>query len=262
MTKRYLFFLIAMLGMTLQSMGQPQFIKYVHVTTENVNMRKAPSTNSAKLMEVWNEGLHDFVWSGTSAARGAMPCHPQQDEVLGVVGSTGEWLKVLKNGAKCESGECTKEYAYILAKFCEEVHPMSTTPAMYSEYRRDHGSNSGVLCYRSTGKYKGYVIARFYRCNEGDSYGGLRLGKCEDGKIILGQSIVMDIIPDFTQTKIYINPRAKYDMYAKELNYGTNYKDGAYIEEFDMNKLTDADVNLIFGNVIIASIQWQSCKII
>lgn len=253
MSRRLLITFVALVGIAMQ--GNAQFIKYVRVKTDDVNLRKSPSTNSPKLMEAWSEGEHYFAWSGTSDARGMSACHPHQDEVLGVNDICGDWLKILKNGKKCDSGECTMEYAYIMAKFCEEVHPIPTTAAMYNEYKNEFRVDN-VLGYRSSGKYKGKFIAKFDRCGEADSYGGLRLGKCTDGKLVFEQGIVLDIIPDFTQTKLYVNPRAKYDMHAKELNYGTPYKDGH--DFLDLSKLTDADVDLIFGSVITQKPKYTS----
>lgn len=245
MKQRLLFLLVALVGMTMQSTAQ--FVKYVRVNTDDVNLRKSPSATSPKLMDTWDEGDHYFAWSGTSDAKGMSACHPRQDEVLGVKEICGEWLKILKNGQKCESGECTMEYAYIMTKYCEEVHPVTTTSTMYNKFQNEHRVDN-VIADCPSGKYNGRFVAKFDQCTEADSYGGLRLGRHVDGKLVFEHAIVIGIIPDFSQAKLYVNPKAKYDMNAKELNYGTKYKDNH--DDLDLRKLTEADIDLIFGNII------------
>lgn len=96
----------AMLGMALQSVAQKvdlNKVKFIVVTTDGVNMRKAPNTNSAKLVTEWltdGEGCDSRsypVWSDTRKqkdySRG--PANPYTGQTLPVIGETSEWYKVI-----------------------------------------------------------------------------------------------------------------------------------------------------------------------
>ena len=55
MKKHFLFLLLAMIGISLQSIAQKidlKNVKFIKVTADGVNMRKAPNTKSAKLMMI------------------------------------------------------------------------------------------------------------------------------------------------------------------------------------------------------------------
>lgn len=178
MTRRFLFLTSVMVGMALQGLGQtkvilPKFQKIVKVDA-GVNIRKAPSASSQKLIEYYDPENEGGESSGVTVKweeakdRRYKPKAVNADAVP-VVGEVGDWYKVYYSNGYDWGGESFSGIAYIAKKFCHdaEVTPVQFTPS------------------RKTQKYKNYFI-------ETDNSGGdwvLHLGKYVDGSLVRLQAI-------------------------------------------------------------------------
>ncbi len=178
MKKRFIFLLVAMIGMTLQSMGQtkvivPRFQKFVMVDA-GVNIRKAPSASSQRLIEYYNSEDEGGESSGVTVKWEEVKDRRYKPkavnaEAVPVIGEVGEWYKVYYSNGYDWGGESFSGIAYIAKKFCHdaEVTPVPFTPS------------------RKTQKYKNYYI-------EVDDGGGdlvLHLGKYVDGLLVRLQAV-------------------------------------------------------------------------
>lgn len=149
MKKRLLFLLLAMVGMTLQSMAQyiadvPKFSKLLTVTSKGVNIRQEPSATSPKM--------------------GSNP------KYLFVIDETPEWYYacILKDG------NIMSRPGYISKKACKTKCPPSVNATYVKNSFPDHQL---VVKTRQTGKYKGYTTISFYYFNLGWSRYYLFIGK-------------------------------------------------------------------------------------
>lgn len=125
MTKKFLFLLAAMIGMTLQSAAQtspvPKIQKFVKVTSPGVNFRQKPNQNSLKLG--WgNEGYGEYLdWFAPKAKFGDF--QRINETILPVIGESGEWYQVYLSiffEDEGGSGYFVRQ-AYIMKKFCQDV---------------------------------------------------------------------------------------------------------------------------------------------
>ena len=106
MIKRFGFIVLAIVGIALQSWGQKvdlNNVKFITVITDHVNMRKLPSTNSAKLMMESLDGAEGCdsraypVWSNSKKQPGysRYTVSPTNYDAYPVIGETADWYKIL-----------------------------------------------------------------------------------------------------------------------------------------------------------------------
>lgn len=169
--KKMLFLLIAIVGITLQGMAQtpfkvktPPFKKFVKVIASDVNLRKAPSTNSPRLIYEEDE-MGDLYpsWSSGKIRPGQEVAHAK---VLPVCESSDFPDVNNVDGWLC--GHYEGQFVYIMKKFCEEVS------------LRPLPKNNGCISTITTGKYKDYCFLME------ESYGGFlfRMGQYVNGMYI------------------------------------------------------------------------------
>ena len=170
MTKNIALLLSAITAMALKMQGQatvvlPKFQKVVTVD-EGVNIRKAPSTKSQRLIEYYNPEDEGGESSGVTVKweeprdRRYKPKAVNATAVP-VIGETGDWYKVYYSNGYDWGGEAFSGVAYIMKKFCHDVEvvPVQFTPS------------------KKTKKYKKYFIS----IDDGGGDIVLHLGKNVDG---------------------------------------------------------------------------------
>ena len=122
--KKILILLVAMFGMTLQGTAQltlkyPAWEKFAKITTDGVNLRKAPSVNSPKLYskdESWGHEIHiEYSWNARS---GYTPHRFEVGEVFPILEETDEWYHLYFD---------RYDDIYIMKKFCTVVSPATIT---------------------------------------------------------------------------------------------------------------------------------------
>ena len=162
MKKHFLFLLLAMIGISLQSIAQKidlKNVKFIIVTTDGVNMREAPNIKSAKLMMISLNGAEGCdsratpTWSANKTKGYSLsPASPMKGEVLPVIGETEEWYHAIYWDFTCGNF-----YVYINKQFCQEV-----TMEKW-EY------NSTYYTVKS-GSYKGWVVIDNSDPENGDEF--------------------------------------------------------------------------------------------
>lgn len=158
MKKRLLVLFLAVVGMQMPSEAQteltyPKFTKVLEVTSKSVNIRKEPSTQSAKL--------------------GNSP------EYLLVLDENEEWYHacILKEGA------VLPQLGYVSKKVCK-VKP---SPNLDGNYVKQCWDGAGVsIENRTNGKYKGYCIITYYEFYCGAERNWIFIGK-NKGNVCIGR---------------------------------------------------------------------------
>lgn len=125
MTKKIIFLLLAMVGMTLQGKAQtnkvPTIQKFVKVTTTGVNFRQKPDAKSKKL-GWYSEGNGIFLeWLPSNAKLSEFD--RINETILPVTGESGDWYQVYLS-IYWEDIDGTGYYgrtAYIMKKFCQDI---------------------------------------------------------------------------------------------------------------------------------------------
>lgn len=169
---------ISLLLVVMQGMAQipfgisfPSPQNFVMVTTNGVNLRKAPNTSSPRL--VFRSGTSEdcldcedeLVWSSGPMKRGDKPVNPK---LLYIRGESGDWWNVnFYQDLYGDSGY--SEMAYIMKRFCKRLTPKNlplTAP-------RD----KNIVVIKS-GKYQSLCIEWFYGIYDRQF---LRIGRYIDG---------------------------------------------------------------------------------
>jgi hypothetical protein len=152
MGKRLLFLLVAIVGITLQSMAQtnriPKVQKFVKVTATGVNFRQKPNVKSKKL-GWYSEGDGSILaWLASNAKLSEY--ERINETILPVTGENGDWYQVYLSILWGEEGDYGYygRTAYIMKKFCQEIaqRPLSLP-----------SPNLNVKMVQ-TGEYKGYCF--------------------------------------------------------------------------------------------------------
>lgn len=186
MYKRTLSFIILVLLAvaihgTAQSVTVPEFVTFVMPKNNSVNIRKAPSAQSTKL--VWQQtGAQfwegKFVWAD-AAGTPVVPAMKRFTDMIQypafpVIEETGDWYHILFHVM-----ECTFD-AYILKSLCTRLEQRDITESYVS----------GYLEYdlRRQGKYKYYtlLLGRLY-ANDGPGE-VLFIGKVKEG-VCVGKEV-------------------------------------------------------------------------
>ena len=153
----------AMLGFTLNGMSQEvdlNKVKFIVVTTDGVNMRKAPNTNSAKLVTEWltdGEGCESRsypVWSDTRKPSGysRSSASPYIGQTMPVIGETNDWYKAIY--WDFVEGSFV---VYIAKRFCREMSLVNWS------------SNSSYSVIQG-GPFAGWVVIDNSDPENGDEY--------------------------------------------------------------------------------------------
>lgn len=139
MKKRLLIMLVALVGMTLQSMaetnhttGAPDVKKIVVVNADKVNIRKQPNVNSPRI---------------SSAVQGVG---------LVVTGESGDWYAIVINEEPDDYREGMPKVinGYIMKKFCDDAELVPITTKMLND---DESIRYDMI---SSGRHKGVVIVQ------------------------------------------------------------------------------------------------------
>lgn len=152
---------------------RPRIINAIEVISDEVNLRKAPSSTAPKLLW-WCEGetdCCDYVWSAPNKYRGARPATAHQGEVFAVIGETPEWYEII-----------THYYgmvAYISKQFTkkkelEEIFP--ETLSKPGSYDCERSQIPGI----QQGEYKGYALIQ--KTTYEDSY--ISFGRIINGFLV------------------------------------------------------------------------------
>ena len=160
MIRRFLFLTSVMVGMTLQGFGQtkvilPKFQKIVKVDA-GVNIRKAPSTSSQKLIEYYDPEDEGGESSGVTVKWEEVKDRRHKPkavnaEAVPVIGEVGDWYKVYYSNGYDWGGESFSGIAYIAKKFC---HDAELTPVQFTPSRKTQKYlNSAVLWFNNLYKY-------------------------------------------------------------------------------------------------------------
>ena len=131
---RKLLLAFAMLWFTLNGMSQEvdlSKMKIIVLKATDVNLRKAPNTNSARLMSeslTDGEGCESLsypVWSDTRRPQGysRTALEVRNEQVLPVIGETTGWYKAIYWDFAAGSF-----VVYVSKQFCTELHSASWTP--------------------------------------------------------------------------------------------------------------------------------------
>lgn len=152
---------------------------FVMVTTNGVNLRKAPNTTSQRL--VFRSGTlvdcydceDDLVWTSGPMKRGESPVNPK---LLYIRGESGDWWYV-KYYKSLYGGMGYSEMAYIMKKFCKKLTPKNLPLSAPSD--------KNIIVLRS-GKYESMCIEWLY--GEYDCL-ILRLGRYINGMYVFAESI-------------------------------------------------------------------------
>lgn len=140
MEKRLLILLVALVGMTMQSVGQtnvPKLGKIIKVK-RGVNIRKAPSVNSQRLITYYDASEDVGDGDGTvvkweePSDRKFKPTAFYADEVEIVRGESGDWYRIYLP-------IMANSYGYIAKQFCNEVE---RTPLKFSSEQPDFVKNA------------------------------------------------------------------------------------------------------------------------
>lgn len=194
MTRKFSFLLLAIVGMTLQSLAQlpfsvnaPKYQKFVKVTSTDVNLRKSPNANSPRLVFSESDGgcldcEASLIWSSKTLRKGD---EPARASLLPVIGESGEWYHVHFFQDNYGDGGYL-ENAYVMKKFCLDVNlrPLNLpTPQSLNIIKVNNGKYRG-LCIEWLNGYMdntllrvgGYVDGMFvfpysiyFSCNEDDN---------------------------------------------------------------------------------------------
>lgn len=114
---------VAMQGMAQLTLKVPKWEKFVKITTEGVNLRKAPNSSSPKLISQYeydSNGDSEAYYWGTN---GGYTVHFNQGDIFPVLRETGEWYCLYFPDMWCERYIASKE-VYIMKKFCTQVFPL------------------------------------------------------------------------------------------------------------------------------------------
>lgn len=193
MKKKLLILFAAIFGMMLHAKAQtpfavktPPFKKFVKLTSNDVNLRKSPSTQSSKLIFRTVESdlggtMESMVWSSKPLARNERAVRATvlpvwEKSVLPSVIASNDWICGHYERIIAEYHEVhDRAMVYVMKKFCQEVPLRSLTlPAPKSTGFSD-------IVKIESGKYKDYCIGTTH--NEiGEKL--IRLGKYVNGMFV------------------------------------------------------------------------------
>lgn len=210
--------------------------KIITVTGNNINLRKAPNTNSPKLVNVCYPETDNcsLTWNNDkSIGKGLVitPWQVQRDWKYLVAEETPEWYGIIISGFK----------AYISKKYAKEVTITPIKDTMLTQMQ-DYGYENqkpGI----THGKYKGYALLRVV----GFESEGYMMGKIINGFAVFDKHINISVYhsEDVQRIQKEANEWGGYSFaYGKQLAY--DWCDGGcYL--LDVNKMTDAELDRIFS---------------
>ena len=150
--KRLIIILVAIIGVTTLGNAQltlkaPKWEKFAKITTEGVNLRKAPNTSSPKLLSHYgygnNMGDYEAYYWGTKADEAV---HFEVGDVFPVIRETDEWYCLYFTDMWCERFISSHE-VYIMKKFCTIVSPVDfdDSEISYTEMEPVSGSDNLLI---------------------------------------------------------------------------------------------------------------------
>lgn len=172
----------------------PTWQKFVCVNNNDVNLRKAPNTDSPRLMTEPGEMNDIYLWSDAPAGYSTRkPFRLSKGHAVPVISETDEWYHVY-----IYDYECGDVQAYIMKTFCIEITPIPI-------------SNNGNIHKITTGMFEG----KYLLYNPGGFYG-------EEPSISLGEEINGGgyVFPDFphplSHTVPYVGDTCNFEQFTDE----------------------------------------------
>lgn len=225
MKQRLFILLIALAGMTMQSMGQNKFPKLDKIVKvkSGVNIRKAPSVNSQRLITYYDasEDIGDgdgiiVKWEEPSD-RKFKPTAFYADEVEIVWGESGDWYRIYLP-------IMANSYGYVAKQFCKEVE---RTPLKFTSEQPDFVKNAK--------KHNNYFVF------ENSDLGGetIALGCLVDGMCVVYSNLYYQQSEDEKSIILWIDANTE-----KKITFGNYlYDNSKYgdIQTVNWNRLTDED---------------------
>lgn len=196
MNRKIIIAFVALIGMAMQGIAQVPFgvgfpspNNFVKVTATGVNLRKAPSTSSPRL--IFRNNVSDdcldcdpsLTWSSRSLRKGDKPINPK---LLYIMGESGDWWYVkYYQDAYGDGGYSEK--GYIMKKFCKRLTPRSLPLSAPKD------KNIVVV---TTGKYEGLCLEWLFGYEDRQI---LRIGRFINGVYAFAYSITFS--KNYLETK-------------------------------------------------------------
>ncbi len=163
----------------------PNLNRFVRVTTNGVNIRKAPDVKSPKLVMKVNLSEEcydcppDLIWVNRPLRKNENSATADQYDTFPLIGETGDWYEIYLHEYK---GTLLQTSAYIMKKFgkIEKLKPLQLpTTDPYD-----------LIVMIPSGKYAGLCIESYIDEYQGETY--LRLGKYVNGMFVSPYSITIE----------------------------------------------------------------------
>lgn len=184
MKKAVVILVLTMFGFTLQSMAQmtlkvPKWEKFVKITAENVNLRKAPDANSPRLMsQEQGFGWRDFSWTPKADFEAF---HLEVGTILPVLKETGDWYCLYLNNVSFGHLQGVYE-VYVMKKFCTTVTPIAinvNAGSLDEEIEKVKGNKGYLIGVYFLGSYRnepwcriGHQVSKYVVMADYDGFKG------------------------------------------------------------------------------------------
>lgn len=243
MEKRLLILLVALIGMTMQSVGQnnvPKLDKIIKVKS-GVNIRKAPRVNSQRLITYYDESQDIGDGDGTivkweePSDRRYKPTAFYADEVEVVNGEYGDWYRIYIS--------IVHSYGYIAKQFCQVV---DRTPLIFSSEQPDF--------VKDAKKHNNYFVF-----DDSDLSGeAIALGRIVDGMCVICSNLYYQWSEDEKSIILWIDANTE-----KKITFGNyllDYSQNTEYPDVNWNKLTEKDfqrvINAFSGASVISRVYY------
>ena len=202
----------------------PKIIKFVVITGENINLRKAPNATSPRLLVEYNEA-YTYIWENQKHDKNMVsPRKAQMAEVFPVVAETNDWIQIL-----VKDGGNYIHTPYIMKRFTKDVKTVPITDGLMA---------NTVYHARKGGKYNGIY---WYYDLMNSMYFFL---KAEDNVLKTYATIELSLEKDSSTKRINVS---KNENNWITMKYGNSVSNNDEFEEaVDLNKLTDDE----FGSIM------------
>lgn len=202
--------------------------KFVKITSDDVNLRKEPDTNSARLMMIEHPIGYTITWNpqeesiyGDDVIK---PYHIRKNYVCPVVDETEEWYKI----------NIEDYHAYIMKKFCKEVTPEPIKDKEYQFY------NVRKIETDLTGSY--LMSSTNYESGEAEVL--LKLGYVKNNAYVFNKTIIVDEAERIGKEafKLYVHPHFE----DTRLALPQSYFDG---QKVILDKITGKQIEEWFASI-------------
>lgn len=224
MNSRFLFTFVALVGFTIQNVAQtgvPKLGKIIKIKS-GVNIRRAPSTNSQRLITYYDasQAIGDddgtiIKWEKFSDNR-HKPTAYHANEIEVVNGESGDWYRIYI--------PIVHSYGYVAKQFCQEVE---RTPLKFTSEQPDFIKNAK--------KYNNYFVF------DDSDLGGeaIALGYFVDGMCVIYSNLYYQKNENDKSIILWIDPNTEKKIVLR--NYLLDYSQDADYPKINWNKLSDTD---------------------